>query len=93
MAYRLLGSALTDLAKAAGGLVPSGGDAAGAAGGQVTTAALQFMYEKEAPRIQKMMDDSDVVIIKAGSAIDWTKWAVGGLAAAGVYYLMKRAGR
>lgn len=91
---RRLGSTFSDLTKVAGSLLPAGGsDIVGGSGATVANAVIDNIYAKEQARVQKLMDDADAGIVKAGQFIDWGKWAVAGLAAAGVYYLVKRARR
>lgn len=94
--YRMtgLGSTFSDLAKVAGGIIPSGGgDVVGSSGATVATAVIDNLYAKEQVRVQNLMDHSDAVVLKAGQAIDWGKWAVAGLAAAGIYLMVRRASR
>lgn len=89
-----LGSTLSDLTKIAGGLIPQGGgDMVGSAGSSVATAVIDNVYSKEQARIQKLLDDTDADVVKAGQLIDWSKVAIAGLAAAGIYLMVKRAHR
>ena len=80
-----LGSTTSDLLKIGASLIPAAGAGAtvdaSAAGGAVTTAALDFLYAKEQQRIQNLLDHSDAVVLTAGAAIDW--WKVAGTVALG----------
>lgn len=91
-----LAGRMDDLLKVAGSVIPDkvgGGDAAGEAGATVATALLDNLYAKEQVRIQRTLDDADAVLVKTGSFIDWGRWALAGLAIAGVWLLVEKARR
>lgn len=87
-----LGSSFSDILKVGSSVLPAGGgDVIGGSGATVATAALDFLYAREQARIQALLDHSDQVIQKTGKAVDWGRWALVGVAAAGAYYLFRRS--